>query len=92
MTYKETDNYLEDLATRNLFGFIQALLYNGDLNKLQRTDREKLEERLGRVNPNSLYGTLREGKTHSSIAIKSLLAPTKRILRSSRKSDLYGKE
>jgi len=91
MEYKNTDNYLEDLSTRNFFGFIQAMLYNGNLNEFKKSDREKLEERLGKVNPNSLYGTLREGGTHSSIAILSLTNQIKHIIKSSHKEDIYGK-
>jgi len=91
MEYKNTDNYLEDLSTRNFFGFIQAMLYNGNLNEFKKSDREKLEERLGKVNPKSLFGTLREGGTHSSIAILSLTNQIKHIIKSSHKEDIYGK-
>lgn len=91
MQYNETDNFLEDLATRNFFGFVQAMLYNGDLNSFSRSDREKLEERLGKVNPNSLYGKLKEGDVDSSIAIMSLTNLIKHIIRPSYKEDIYGK-
>lgn len=76
MNYNKQDNYLKDLATRNILGYIQACLYSGKWRKDEfETEVEEsigLEARLSLSTTNSWYGSYRKSPTITSDACSFL--------------------
>jgi len=76
MTYSKKDDYLTDLATRNIFGYVQACLYQGSF----KTDSEMIKvqeqkghtEKLIKSNTKSWMGGYQKDLTNSSNAIEFL--------------------
>jgi len=66
MQYDKDENYLESMAQRNFFGFIQSCLYNGTWKPEQFATKERI------VNTNSFLGRYVNSKTLSSAVLELL--------------------
>jgi len=64
--YDKDENYLESMAQRNFFGFIQSCLYNGSWNPEQIATKERI------VNPNSFLGRYVNSPVLSSALLEVL--------------------
>jgi len=70
--YNEFDNYLEEIAKRNFFGFVLACLYNGSWRTLEFPVRERIEL------TTSWLGMYKNSRTMSSVAVVSLAVNIRR--------------
>lgn len=89
--YNEHDTWLDDLAERKIFGFVQAALFTGQWEPVGYNMKKYLE-RNENANKKSLYGKLVEDSTGSSKAIRWLLTVLRRTMKKTSKKSRYLKK
>lgn len=91
LEYNENDNFLESLAEKNIFGFIQACLFSGWNVDRNRDTSEKLQERMASAHPDSLFGKMTSSLDSSSLGAMALASTFRAEKLASYKEDIYGK-